>query len=297
RFVRSLADSEAAYERVVGNPIFRIFAKEYSGTNEYMSLKRLDALHASGQFDLIVLDTPPSRNTLAFLDAPGLLSRFFDDRIIQWLVAPANKLMSIGVDRTLSMLESLTGKGFLSHLVEFSTALFEVRMPFAENLKRVIALLQSERCGVVLVAAPAADTAPDLQRFITSALERNLRLDGMILNRTYSGIALTEDDRARAAAEARAGRPGLGEALEILESLAAEEKTVLADLESCLNGPRNESDARGPAPFLLRVPQLARDVHTLEDLAQVAGLLGESPVAPCDPVPGRGTSGRKRAKS
>src|SRR6185437_1218456 len=126
-FVRSLTSDPKTAERVFQNPIFQIFSKEFSGTNEYMALQRLYRLHAQGQYDCIILDTPPSRDTLAFLDAPQLLAQFFDERLIKWLVLPTNKLVSSGMRRALGLLESLTGAGFMTHLFDFAHALFEVR--------------------------------------------------------------------------------------------------------------------------------------------------------------------------
>jgi anion-transporting ArsA/GET3 family ATPase len=113
-FVRELAPSETAAEKVIKNPIFQVFAKEFSGTNEYMALERLHSLYIQDQYDLIILDTPPTRNTLAFLEAPRLLAQFFDEKLIRWLVLPANKLVATGMKKAFSILEGLTGANFMT---------------------------------------------------------------------------------------------------------------------------------------------------------------------------------------
>ncbi|MEO7163018.1 MAG: ArsA family ATPase, partial [Bdellovibrionia bacterium] len=136
-FVTELAPNQAVADRVMNNPIFQIFAKEFSGTNEYMALERLLSIYKSGEYDLIVLDTPPSRNTLAFLDAPRLLAQFFDEKIIRWLILPANKILAAGVKKALGILERLTGAGFMTNLFDFASSLFEVQVNFTASLKKI----------------------------------------------------------------------------------------------------------------------------------------------------------------
>jgi anion-transporting ArsA/GET3 family ATPase len=260
-FVYKMSPNPALAERVIANPIFQIFAREFSGTNEYMAMERLYRLATSGDYDFVVLDTPPSRNTLAFLDAPRLLNEFFDDKVIRWLVVPANKIVAAGMKKALGILERLTGAGFMGDLLEFATALFEVRGNFQKNLAKVMELLRSDSVGFLLVASANPSAAPEAAHFIRSVREHGFRFSGVALNRTLGYLSVSEEQRARAKEE-----PGLTEAVGLLEALQTREKTAIQALEGQLS--LNEGALN------LRLPELARDVHSLTDLLQVAGALG-----------------------
>jgi anion-transporting ArsA/GET3 family ATPase len=251
-FVNELAPNPAVADRVMKNPIFQIFAKEFSGTNEYMALERLLALHLLGKYDLIVLDTPPSRNTLAFLHAPQLLARFFEERLIRWLVLPANKFMASGMRKALGILEKLTGAGFMTNLFDFASALFEVQASFAANLNRVIALLESDQVGFLMVTTPAPDVVPEIRRFIHSLKEHRFHFDGVALNRTLG--YLERDDNLNDTLQ----RPEWKEAFAVVQALQAREKSVL------------EAVLKDQISVCAKLPELARDVHSVEDLFHVA---------------------------
>jgi anion-transporting ArsA/GET3 family ATPase len=243
-FVHELAPAPGIAERVMRNPIFQIFAKEFSGTNEYMALERLYALDRVNKYDCIVLDTPPSRNTLAFLQAPKLLAQFFDAGLIRWLVLPANKLLATGMKKALGILEKLTGAGFMTHLFDFASALFEVRVTFTANLKRITALLESEAVGFLMVAVPAPDSVPEALGFIENIHEHRFHFDGVALNRTLSYFKAPESSH--------------DPALELIRRLQEREHGVIDSLK------------HSPVPLCAQLPELARDVHSVEDLFHVA---------------------------
>ena len=187
-FAREIAPSPDVAERVMRNPIFQIFCKEFSGANEYMALERLHALERSGLYDCIILDTPPSRNTMDFLNAPKLLAQFFEERMIRWLVVPTNKLVSVGMKKALSILERLTGAGFMTSLVDFAAGLFELQKGFLEHLNRVIALLESPDVGFLMVTTPTPDTTAEVRHFLETLREHHFHFDGVALNRTLSDL-------------------------------------------------------------------------------------------------------------
>jgi anion-transporting ArsA/GET3 family ATPase len=245
-FVRSIASSEANAERVLRNPIFQVFAKEFSGTNEYMALERLYSLANDGDYDCIVLDTPPSRNTLAFLDAPGLLSRLFEEKFIRWLAIPANKIVAAGMKKAMGMLERLTGAGFMSNLVDFSSALFEMQSKFAGNLRKVMELLRSEQVGALMVTTAAPEAAPEVRHFIETLKSREMNFEGVVINRLLSPL----------------GKPEVGSAsersLDLVQKLQDREAQIVKQICSA------------DIPVCVRLPEMARDVHSVEDLLHVA---------------------------
>ncbi|MEK6706738.1 MAG: ArsA-related P-loop ATPase [Bdellovibrionota bacterium] len=250
-FLRDLSPSQEITERVLKNPIFHIFTKEFSGANEYMAMERLRVLSRNTEYDCIVLDTPPSRNTLEFLDAPELLARFFEERLVKWLVLPANKILASGVKKALSLLERLTGTGFMTSLFDFASSLFELRVRFMANLKETIALLESQSVGFIMVTTPTPDTAQEVKHFIDTLEDHDFNFDGVALNRTL-GYLKTE---ALAKKEAK---QGIEEALEVMKALQAREEKAMERL------------ARIKAPVCTKLPELARDVHSVEDLFHVS---------------------------
>jgi anion-transporting ArsA/GET3 family ATPase len=253
-FVQELAPNPETAQRVLNNPIFQIFSQEFSGANEYMSMERLYALDRTAQFDCIILDTPPSRNTLAFLNAPRLVAQMYDEKIIRWLVMPANRLVGAGMRKTLGLLEGLTGSGFMTNLIDFAAVLFEVQEPFAANLKRIIQLLESDQVGFLMVTTPSPDVAAEVDLFIETLRKHRFRFDGVALNRTLGYLRLSDEQR-------RSGRAGF----EVLASLQNRESEMLAQLQ------------RKPIPLVARLPEFARDVHSVEDLLSVALALGPLP--------------------
>ncbi len=263
-FIRSLTASEAIAKRVIDNPIFQIFSREFSGSNEYMAMQRLLGLHQEGKFDLIILDTPPSRNTLALLDAPKLLARFFDERFIRWLVLPANKLVSTGMRKALGLLEKLTGAAFMTHLFEFASALFEVRVQFSANLSKITELLQHHSTSFLLVAAPSRDTAPDALHFVDSVKGHGFQFEGIVVNRRLSHLGACPERAPENAPEY------INRALQVLSALQERESLAMTDLEMKL---KTLSSGNPSAPICLSLPELARDVHSLSDLLEISQAL------------------------
>ena len=251
-FVTELAPSPVLAAKVLKNPIFQIFAKEFSGTNEYMALERLLALDRRSSYDCIILDTPPSRNTLAFLDAPKLLSQFFDEKLIRWLVLPANKLVATGMKKGLGILERLTGAGFMTSLFDFAAALFEVQGNFTGNLRKVTDLLESQKTGFLMVSTPSPEILPEAGHFIKRLEEHRFHFDGLALNRTIGHLPK------------ESATPGYESAFEIIQALQTREQWV------------SENLVKNLIPVCAKIPELARDVHSVEDLFHVAMALNLS---------------------
>jgi anion-transporting ArsA/GET3 family ATPase len=244
-FLQSISPTPEIAQRLRKNPIFQMFAKEFSGANEYMAMERLYALDKSGLYDCIILDTPPSRNTMAFLQAPKLLAQFFEERMIRWLVVPTNKLVSMGMKKALGILEKLTGEGFMTHLVDFAAGLFEVQKGFTSHLSRVTELLESSDVGFIMVTTPTPDTASEVRHFIETLAKHHLHFDGVAMNRTFSDLKIPENS------EKEVG-------FQILRALQQREESVLSSLR------------QNSISLCARLPELARDVHSVEDLLYVA---------------------------
>jgi anion-transporting ArsA/GET3 family ATPase len=256
RLVRSLTSKEEAVQRILKNPILKTFSQDFAGTNEYLALEELSHFHSRGDYDLIILDTPPSRNTLSFLEAPQLLARFFEEKFIKFLVLPANRLLAFSMRKTFSILERLTGEGFISQLFDFGGALFEVQGNFLKKLRAIHELLRSDQVGFLMVAAPTPESAPEIAHFLDQIRERGFHFDGVLLNRSLEHLELSgeaENDPAE----------------RLIRALQERERSAHAALRT--------SSTKGSGLFYERLPELSRDIHGLEDLYHVSTLFSSEP--------------------
>lgn len=263
-FIHSISGgNKALAARVMQTSIFKVFSREFSGTNEYMAMEKLYQLYSKNEFDLIVLDTPPSANTRLFLEAPKMLADFFDDRVIKWFINPGSRFFAAGVKAVLGILEKLTGKGFISELVEFITALFDLRSQFIENLKKVDALLHEKKVAFLMVTAPERFSKSDTQDFVSILEERNYPFWGFILNRSLTkGLNLQKNSQ-----------------VEVLPSLSSQEMQTLLEaqklvqplLENELESEKTLTSAMQRKKInVLKVAEQSNDVHSAETLLSFA---------------------------
>lgn len=195
-FVRAMAKGdESKSTRVLRTTIFQVFMREFSGANEYMAMEKLYQLYESGKYDLIVLDTPPSSNTLTFLESPRLLGEFFDEQIIKWFISPSSKIVTAALKKFFEILEKLTGKGFISDLLEFTHGLFAMRAQFMDNLSKLEDLLHQKVVQFLVVTTPERLSQTDTAEFINILKSRGFHFSGILLNRVlfqYLGMKKPE---------------------------------------------------------------------------------------------------------
>jgi hypothetical protein len=154
--------------------------------------------------------------------------------------------------KALGILEKLTGEGFMTQLFDFAAALFEVQVNFKANLQKISHLLESPQVGFMMVSAATPDTAPEVHHFIDNLKQHRFHFDGIILNRTLTHLTLKDPP------------PGFEAAFDVLRSHKKREDQVLQNL------------MRNPFPVCAKLPELARDVHSVEDLFHVAMAFGAS---------------------
>lgn len=247
RLVRSLSTSESVIQKILNNPILSTLAQEYSGANEYLALEELSYIEGLKKYDLIILDTPPSRNTLSFLSAPQTLSRFFEEKLVRWLVLPTNKLFSGGMKKVFGILENLAGQGFLKTLIDFGESMVVVQDTLLTKLQNTNALLKSKDTGFILVSSTNPDSADELRHFLQQIHNHNYSFEGVILNRSLSHLTKTQTDADT--------EPGVRVLLQIIERETQATRILKHHLT--------------PELFFSKLPELSRDVHGLEDLAHV----------------------------
>ncbi|NUS24750.1 MAG: ArsA family ATPase [Streptomyces sp.] len=206
--VEAHADPERA-SAILGNPFYQSLSAGFAGTQEYMAMEKLGQLRAKDEWDLIVVDTPPSRSALDFLDAPKRLGSFLDGKLIRVLLAPAKvggragmKFLNVGMSMMTGALGKLLGGQLLKDVQTFVAAMDSMFGGFRTRADATYKLLQAPGTAFLVVAAPERDALREAAYFVERLAAEDMPLAGLVLNRVHgSGAARLSAERALAAAE------------------------------------------------------------------------------------------------
>jgi anion-transporting ArsA/GET3 family ATPase len=270
--VKRYAEDEEQIERILSNAFYRNIAGALSGTQEYMAAETLHQLHGDDRFDLVVVDTPPSRNALDFLEAPGVLARFLDHRLFKLLMLPTRgglKVFSTATQPLLKAIGKVVGSDVLADSVAFFQAFAGMETGFRERADEVIALIRAPETSFVVVATPRHDTIDEAVWFAEQLVEQGVGVTGAVVNRAQPAFG-------KGSAESAASNAFEAEAQE--DIALASLWTNVADLRTMRE---HELDVIAPLAEiagedrLSLVPLLDRDVHDLDGLWTIAGHLFE----------------------
>ncbi|MFP5019296.1 ArsA family ATPase [Pseudonocardia phyllosphaerae] len=261
--------------KIIENPFYQTISTSFSGTHEYMAMEKLGQLVAAGTWDLVVVDTPPSRSALDFLDAPQRMSRFLDGRMIRLLASPARaggkglrKIVGAGFGLFAKTVGTIIGGQMLQDASAFVQAFDTLFGGFAERAEKTYALLRSPGTAFLVVAAPEPDALREAAYFTDRLSSEEMPLAGLILNRTHPVLAPVSAARARAAAE-QVGGPGSQIAAAVLRLHA--DRVDLAEREQRL---LTRFSGAHPSVPVVRVPAVVEDLAELDGLRHVGDLLG-----------------------
>jgi anion-transporting ArsA/GET3 family ATPase len=262
--VTKYAPTPEQAERILSNRFYRNLSEALSGTQEYMAMEKLYELHEETDFDLIVVDTPPTRHALDFLDAPRRLSRLLDHRLFRALVLPSRgivRAMNLAAQTFLRTVAKVVGSEVIGDAMAFFQAFEGMEEGFRQRSEQVNALLAAPGTAFVLVASPRRDAVDEAQYFAERLAEASLAVECLVANRVHPsfGDGHAEATRARAQTLAGTALGGLYGNLADFQMVASREREHLVDL----------ADAVAPAPVAW-VPFLQRDVHDLAGMEQVA---------------------------
>jgi anion-transporting ArsA/GET3 family ATPase len=262
--IERLAPDDATREEIFENRIYQQLSSAVAGSQEFTAIAKLFELDQEGDYDLLVLDTPPSRNALDFLDAPSRLTGFFQGRAIKMFLRPAGlggRILGRGTGVVFGLLERLTGVDLLHDLSVFFRALGGMIDGFTERARRVGALLEDPGTTFLIVTAPRHDPVEEAIYFHSKLADAGMPFGGLVVNRLH------------VAAEAN-GSPGLeaelGEDLAARVATAVEELAALAEREAAS---LERLRTRLGDPPTIVVPELEGDIHDVEGLALVRGHL------------------------
>ena len=256
-------------QKILANPFYKTISTSFSGTQEYMAMEKLSQLAAGGEYDLIVVDTPPSRSALDFLDAPQRLSSFLDGRMIRLLAAPSRGVMKIlgaGFQLFTKAVTSVIGGQMLADAATFIQLFDGMFGGFRERAQATYDLLRSSQTAFVVVAVPEPDALREASYFADRLRSERMPLAGLILNRTHPPTAeLSLATTASAAGELARAAPLTAAAL----TIHADRLTIRAhELRM-----RARLDRAHPDLPVVEVPALAFDAHDLPALRLIAGQL------------------------
>ncbi len=263
---RNAAD-QAQVDRILGNRFYRNISGRLSGTQEYMAMEKLYELHEESQFDLVVVDTPPTRNALDFLDAPRRLTRFLDHRLYRILMTPGRayvRAVNVAAQAFLRTVSKVVGGDVIDDAIAFFQAFEGMEAGFRDRAERVLHLLSAPETAFVLVASPRGDTVGEASYFADRLAEGGISVSALVVNRMHPHFGTGRPEATRERARTLSGSD-LGELyanLADFQLVAASEEDHLAGLAGRV----------APAP-VVRVPFLTTDVHDLDGLDEIAGHL------------------------
>jgi anion-transporting ArsA/GET3 family ATPase len=270
-------------EQILQNPLYQSLSSSFAGTQEYMAMEKLGQLHReaieTGKWDLVIVDTPPSRSALDFLDAPARLGVFLDGRLIRILLAPARaggkaytKLFGGAFSLVTASLNKVLGAQLLNDLQTLVAGLDSVFGGFRERAERTYALLQDPGTAFLVVAAPEADALREASFFVERLQQDSMPLAGLVLNRVHTTEAPdVSAARAEGAAEDldEAGDHRLTAALLRLHA----DTMRVRDRERHLLG---RFTGAHPDIAVVTAPALPGDIHDVQGLHQVGAALARS---------------------
>ncbi len=247
-------------EAIKANRLYQNLTGALSGTQEYMAMEKLYELTASGDYDLVVVDTPPTRNALDLLDAPRRLTQFLENRLFRALMMPTRlsmRAVNVATQALLKTVSRVAGAEIVQDAVAFFQAFQGMERGFDERAGAVRAILADPATAYVVVTSPRGDAIEEASYFADRLAERDVRPAGLVVNRIHprfgrDGLALPDPPGG-------SGLEALVANLRELDEVAGRDEQAFAALAARM----------APAP-VGRVPLLGSDVHDLDGLAMVA---------------------------
>jgi anion-transporting ArsA/GET3 family ATPase len=246
--LRHAASPEQAAE-IIDNRLYRNISGALSGTQEYMAMEKLYELSHDGRFDVVVVDTPPTRNALDFLEAPERLSRFLDNRVFRLLMMQTRsylRAVNFATQAFLRTISKVVGAEVVNDAVAFFKAFDGMEEGFRRRSEEVLALMRRDTSGFVLVTSPRRDAVQEADFFARRLHEAGITVDALVVNRLHP----------------RFGEAPVADGLGSLSRNLAELRRVVEREELHF---RALAERLRPAP-VARVPHLADDVHDVAGL-------------------------------
>jgi anion-transporting ArsA/GET3 family ATPase len=264
--VRRHAPDEETRDRILSNRIYQQLSAALAGSQEYMAMEKMFELYAEDRYDLLVLDTPPTRSALDFLDAPRRLMQFIEGRALQVFLRPTGlgmKVFGRGTSMMVSVLRRVTGVEVLEDLTEFFQAFSSMVGGFQERAKRVNELLANPETSFLVVCGPQGEPVTEAVYFHRKLVEAKLPFGGVVVNKVHYQSELPDydeelRDELRVALDDEDLARRVIENYDDYRALAARDRRNIERLTA-------EMRARA----VIQVPYLDTDVHDLDGLMRI----------------------------
>lgn len=278
--VRRHAPDDPTRDAILANPLYNNITGKFVQSHDYIAMERLHEIHASGRYDLIVIDTPPTRNAIDFLEAPDRMADFFSSRLLRWLIAPyQSRLFNVASKPFYSVADRILGSQFLGDIAEFFILFQTMYDGFVERAKAVTKLLSDRRTTFIVVSTLESAPAAEAEFFMGALADRGFHLGGLVLNKVLPA-SMRSSAAAKAARTMSRDRDGLAAGLVAdLPELgdASDAARVLGEVgESFLNYQvvaKREAEQRaelGAAPEVVAtVPYFESDIFDLAGLLRL----------------------------
>lgn len=275
--VRRHAPDVRTRDAILANPLYQNVTGKFVQSHDYIAMERLYELHASGTYDLIIVDTPPTRNAIDFLEAPERMAEFFSSRLLRWLLAPYRSRFVNAASRPFyQVADRILGSAFLQDIAEFFILFQSMYDGFVERARAVERVLEDRRTTFVVVSTLESGPAQEADYFIGALAAKKLHLGALVLNKVLPPYLL-DPEATRTATRLCAGAGAM--AADLPERLGEPDMVarVLREVgESFLNfqvAAKREATQRSElaaAPDVVAsVPYFDTDIYDLSGLARV----------------------------
>jgi anion-transporting ArsA/GET3 family ATPase len=261
-------------EEIYVNPFYQAMSSTFAGTQEYMAMEKLGQLRAQDEWDLIVVDTPPSRSALDFLDAPARLGRFLDGRMLRLLAAPARaggrsvfSLVTASFGLFSKLMDKILGAQLITDLSGFVGALDSMFGGFRDRAEQTFRVLQAPETAFLVVAAPEPDAIREADYFAGRLEAEKMPLAGLLLNRVHcaSSEAIDGPTAARASEAVRNENPVAADVLMVHARMIAR-----AQRERAITARFSRAHPAVPVATIAAQPV---DVHDIDGLRAIGSSL------------------------
>ncbi len=182
--IRTHAPDEETREQILANPLYQNISGRFVQSHDYIAMERLYEIHTEGKYDLIVVDTPPTRNALDFLDAPQRMADFFSSRLLRWLIVPyRSRLVNLASRPFYQVADRILGTQFLADISEFFILFQSMYAGFVERAEAVTRLLSDRRTTFMVVSTLEATPVREAEFFSAELTKRQLNLGAIVLNK------------------------------------------------------------------------------------------------------------------
>ena len=279
RLVTRYARDPQQAQRILDNTFYRNISSALSGTQEYMAMEKLHELHAEGGYELIVVDTPPSRHALDFLDAPARLLRLLDNRVFRLLMVPTRTYLRVAgaaVQSFLRTVSRVVGAEVVDDIVTFFRAFEGMEEGFRQRAHRVQEVLAQPETRFVLVTSPQRDALDEAQFFAEKIGDHGLSVAALVVNRMHPRFGDEHAEGLRARAASLRDLPVSSPEGQAARDHLAAGYDNLADFNEIAQRERRHLErvrVRVGHAAVAHVPFLAHDVHDFDALSEIAALL------------------------